>query len=61
MFLGTLNIHSGNKYQNDDNESDSPNPTKIRKLCEYVPKWKHANPKYTKLRVRNVLMNISGS
>ena len=51
---GTLEIHTESNYQNEDDEPDRSKPTKKRKLCESVPKWKHVSPKYTKLRARDV-------
>ena len=42
---GTLEIHTKDNDQNEADESDHPKPTKKRKLCESVPKWKHVSPK----------------
>ena len=50
---GTLEIHTKDNDQNEADESDRPKPTKKRKLCESVPKWKHVSPKYTKARARD--------
>ena len=50
---GTLEIHTKDNDQNEADESDRPKPTKKRKLCESVPKWKHVSPKYTKGRARD--------
>ena len=50
---GTLEIHTKDNDQNEADESDRPKPTKKRKLCKSVPKWKHVSPKYTKGRARD--------
>ena len=51
---GTLEIHTESNYQNEDDEPDHSKPTKKRKLCKSVPKWKYVSPKYTKLKARDV-------
>ena len=51
---GTLEIHTESNYPNEDDEPDCSKPTKKRKLCESVSKWKHVSPKYNKLRARDV-------
>ena len=55
---GTLEIHTESNYQNDDNEPDRFKPTKKRKLCKSVPKWKHVSPKYTKLKAREFIIKL---
>ena len=50
---GTLEIHTKDNDQNEADEFDRPKPTKKRKLCESVPKWKHVSPKYIKGRARD--------